>query len=145
MTHKFPLDVRRNYTIRRSTKDGYRGWLVKCDTCGLEFTPGSTVEPANLQLLRHHIQQHIGIPTQELYTVIVFQFGAGDKTMVLHSLPDDRAWELDQVQSAPESPDTYMVVVRAANRKHAHLKGYNLIKQYLIPPTHQRRHWRFNP
>lgn len=140
MAHKFPLDIRQHFSTKPTTSGD--GWVVKCDECNETFSilrppPGLPIEHHGLRMLRTHIVSHQAPKGEHAYRV---SGGKGD-LVVAATVPDDKD-RIDQVVEL--SPNLYMVVVFAANLRHARTKGAGLIRKYTdSPPT--RHHWRLNP
>lgn len=131
MRYKLPIDVRRNYT----TKTFKSHFHLKCDNCGETF---DLLKPAHgapfyddnaLMTVRRHISRHSETPHPEdkSYLYRVVGFDTANLVAIPGTLGNDEKVDRVVVQSLL---GTYMVVVSAANLKHARLIGGRLIRQY---------------
>lgn len=146
MAHKLPLYVRQNFSVK-ATKSG-DGWALKCDTCGetlslLRPPAGKPVEEHGLRVLRKHVESHLIPRGMKSYRVVG---GNNHDLVVSETTPgpnfDGSTEKYDQVHELASS--YYMVLVYAANMRHARTKAEGLFRNYKTPPK-RRHHWRFNP
>lgn len=132
MAHKFPLFVRQNFSVK-PTKSG-DGYALKCSTCGetlsiLRPPAGMPVEEHGLHMLRRHVESHLIPCGMKSYRVV-----GGDLTdlVVAQTTPscnaDGHIERYDQVYKV--GTNYYMVLVYAANIRHAKTKAQGLIATY---------------
>lgn len=141
MNKKIPIEIRRYFSTRTYPKN----WKLLCDHDGCDYqlqvekpTKGKDIDSTTLLSLLNHLHSHDIEQDYKQYTVVKVMHGVhiGD------TVSADVGAALPTEGEVFHQGDTYMVVVKAANRHHAEVIGQGLINKLTQDNKLHRQTWR---